>query len=87
MLALGAAIGACALVFHTVFYSSGWQQRARVRADLESLRAENAASEQRVEQLRRSIVGLRTRPEVQKRVARHGLGYVRPGELILEVEP
>ena len=79
-LALGAGV-----FLHTLLYSDSWKHRARARADLEALEAENAATEERVLQLRGQVEAIRSRPEAQERAIRHELGYVRPGEIVLEL--
>jgi cell division protein FtsB len=50
------------------------------------LRESNTTREQHVQQLRAEVAALRSRPEVQERVVRDELGYVRDGDLLLEVE-
>ncbi|MBI3180043.1 MAG: septum formation initiator family protein, partial [Deltaproteobacteria bacterium] len=60
-------------------------RRQEVRADLETLRLENLKLEERSARLRAQVKALRERPEVQERVIRDELGYVKPGEIVLEV--
>ena len=91
MLSARALVGATALVLggalllHTLVYSDSWGHRERVRADLELLEAENTAAQQRTDILRDEIVAIRTREEVQEQAVRDELGYLRPGELVLEL--
>ena len=40
----------------------------------------------RVEELRAAIEAIRERPEVQEATVRDELGYVRPGEVVLELD-
>ena len=75
-----------ALVLHTLFDPEGWSRRQKARADLEVLKKENARLETEVQGLRSQIDALRNREEVQESVIRDELGYVRPGEVNLEVE-
>jgi cell division protein FtsB len=74
------------LLAHTLVSPDGWRKRARVRTDLLQLREANTTREQHVQQLRAEVAALRTRPEVQERVIRDELCYVREGDLVLEVE-
>ena len=79
-LALGVA-----MFLHALLYSDGWRNRARAQADLEALRGRNAAAEARVADLRSQIESMRSRPEAQERAVRHQLGWVRQGEIVLEL--
>ena len=86
LLAATLLVMSAALLLHTLLDPEGWSRRQRARADLESLKAENTRLETEVESLRTQIDALRTREEVQERIIRDELGYVRPGEVNLEVE-
>jgi cell division protein FtsB len=77
--------GSTAVLLHTVLDPDGWTRRQRIEADLEELRAENARLEATVSELRREIKALRTRREVQERVVRDELGFVKPNEVVLEL--
>lgn len=70
---------------HTFLAHDGWSRRERVAADLARVRVEIDAGEARAKDLREQIEALRTRPEVQERVVRDELGYVRPNDLVLEL--
>ena len=85
IVAILAAILGVGVFLHTLFYSEGWNQRARLRADLEVLEAQNRTTERQVADLREQVEALRTDPEVQERAVRHELGYVKPGEVVLEL--
>jgi cell division protein FtsB len=74
-----------ALVLHTLLDPDGWTRRQRIQTDLEELRAENARLERVVGELRAEIKALRTRQEVQERVVRDELGFVKPNEVVLEL--
>ena len=84
---LGAAVLLSAwIAFDSLLDPSGWGRLRRLQADLSALRAENAAAQARAVALRAQIQALRSRPEVQERVVRHELGFVRPGEVVLTLE-
>jgi cell division protein FtsB len=85
LLAATLLVMSAALLVHTLLSPDGWNRRQKARADLEVLRAENNRLEHEVQDLRGQIEALRTREEVQERVIRDELGYVRPGDVNLEV--
>lgn len=85
VLAMAAFALGVGLFLHTLLYSDAWHNRQRVRTDLHALQQQNAAAEERMEQLSQSIEALRTRPEVQERVIRQELGLVRSNEIVLEL--
>jgi cell division protein FtsB len=72
------------LVVHTFFASDGWKRRARAARDLAGIEAEIAADQKRAGSLRAQIDALRTRSQVQEHVVRDELGYVRPGDVIVD---
>jgi cell division protein FtsB len=85
VVALAILVLSAGVVMHTLLDADGWTRREKVGGDLEAARAENARLESENESLRSEIRSLRDRPEVQERVVRDELGYVRPGELVLEL--
>jgi cell division protein FtsB len=70
---------------HTLLAPDGWGRRRRAAADLVTLDADIASETQRAAQLRRQINALKTRPDVQERVVRHELEYVKPNELVVDL--
>ena len=80
LLALSAA-----LLLHTLLDPDGWTRRQAIQTDLDELRAENVRLEEQVSDLREEIKALRTRKEVQERVVRDELGFVKPNEVVLEL--
>ena len=74
------------MTVHTFFYTDAWVKRNHVQSDVDALKNDNAGAQARVERLRGQVLALKTRPEVQERVVRHALGYVRPGELVLNLD-
>lgn len=73
------------IVLHTLFDADGWTRRAKVRDNLEELRASNDIAEDRASKLRSEIHALRSRREVKDRVVRDELGYLRANEIVLEL--
>jgi cell division protein FtsB len=85
LLAATLLVMSAALLLHTLLSPDGWNRRQKARADLGTLRTENSRLESEVQRLRAQIEALRVREEVQERVIRDELGYVRPDDVNLEV--
>lgn len=85
LLACGLLLFAFGMIMHTLVAPSGWRARERVRADLSQVRAQNEAREKKAEQLRAEVAALRSRSDVQERVVREELGFVRDGDVVVEV--
>jgi cell division protein FtsB len=79
-------VASAAIVAHTLLAPDGWRRRTHVRQALAEVQSEVLAAELRVGELETQIEALRTRPEVQERVVRDELGFVRPGDVVLELE-
>ena len=80
------AISSAGLLVHTVFFSDGYGKRAKLQQELEERRVANDYLREEAEQLRSDIKAIRTQKEVQERIIRDELGYLRNGEIILELE-
>ena len=61
----------------------GWRDLDRSRVRETELKARIAATEQRIETLRREIRDLQSDPATLERVAREDLGLVRPDEVVV----
>ncbi len=85
VVAIFALVLGVGVFLHTVFYSDSWQQREKARVDLETLKANNDGNDERLRSMHSRIDALRNRPEVQERAVRHELGYIGPGEVVLEL--
>jgi cell division protein FtsB len=85
LLACALLLFAFGMIMHTLVAPNGLRARERVRADLASVREQNEAREKRVEQLRAEVAALRSRPDVQERVVREELGFVREGDVVVEI--
>mgnify|MGYP001500916173 FL=1 len=79
------AIASSSLVIHTLFFSEGWNKRTELQHELEERHRANQALEQEVKQLRSDIKAIREQPEVQERIVRDELGYLRDGEVVIEL--
>jgi len=68
-----------------VYTRSGLARTLQLRRDLATLHARNVALRADNERLGREAEALRTDPEAIERVARAELGWVRPGEVIVDL--
>ncbi|MEO5769337.1 MAG: septum formation initiator family protein [Polyangia bacterium] len=68
-----------------VYARSGLARTLQLRRDLAVVRARNADLRGDNERLAREAEALRTDPEAIERVARAELGWVRPGEVIVDL--
>lgn len=84
--ALAAFVLGLGVFVHTLLDAEGLRRRGRAQTELALIEGEITELEGRVQTLRSELHGLHTRSDVQERVVRDELGYVRPGELVLEVQ-
>jgi len=85
---LGAAVVvtlALGYVPYHVYARSGLARTLQLRRDLDGLRARNAELRDQNERLAREAESLRADPRAIERVARAELGWVRPGEVIVDL--
>jgi cell division protein FtsB len=79
--------GALGYVPYHVYARSGLARTLQLRQELATLRAHNAALAAENQRLEREAEALRDDPEAIERVARTELGWVRPGEIIVDLSP
>jgi cell division protein FtsB len=72
---------------YRIYARSGFAQYLRLRGDLTSVRALNARLKSENNRLSREVDALTSDTRWLERVGRAELGWVRPGEVILELEP
>ena len=84
ILGIGLAVLAVVVLVDT-FASGAWSERNRVHKDLATLRADNGDAEHRASILRSDIDGMNTNSEFQERAVRHELGFIRQGDIVLDV--
>ena len=80
------AAAVLALVVLGVFagiVSQGFQELARAESERARLTEEKVRLKTRIEDLEATLKALRSSPEAVESVARHELGWVRPGETVL----
>jgi cell division protein FtsB len=74
------------LPYH-IYARSGFAHYLRLRQDLRSIQAQNGKLRAENQRLAREVEALGSDPRALERVARAELGWVRPGEVILDLEP
>ena len=79
------ATASTSLVVHTLFFSEGWDKRGELQQELKERHQANRLLEKEVKQLRSDIKAIREQPEVQERIVRDELGYLRDGEVVIEL--
>jgi cell division protein FtsB len=70
-----------------VYSRSGLARTLELRRDLVALRARNAQLASENERLTRDAEALRSDPAALERVARNELGWVLPGEIVVDLGP
>ena len=85
-LGLLVVLSICAVV-HTIFFSEGWTKRESLQKEVAERVVENDAAATEVKKVRNRIQAIRERPEVQERLVRDKVGFLRPDEVILEMNP
>src|SRR4051794_16925217 len=87
----GVAAALLALTFgylpYLIYTHSGFANYLRLRTDLRSIQAQNGRLRAENVRLQREVEGLQTDPRALERVARTELGWVRPGEVIFDLQP
>jgi cell division protein FtsB len=77
-----AALGLCTA---TALDPRGMRRFMKLRAEVSELRARNAEARREHDRLTRQVHALRENPEAIERAARQELGFIHPGELVLEL--
>jgi len=78
---------ALAYIPYHVYARSGLARTLVLRRDLQALRARNVQLAAENDRLARDAEALRSDPEAIERVARAELGWVRPGEIVVDLTP
>ena len=76
---------AAMMVVHTVFISDAWQTRDDLSDDLNAIKQKNTNLESEIHRLMGRVRGLRHRAKVQEHVVRDELGYVKSGDIVIEL--
>jgi cell division protein FtsB len=81
-----AVLGALVLATLSALDARGFRRAARLRAEVETLRRANRQLSEDNAGLTREIQAQRVDVRATERAVREELGYVRPGELVFQVE-
>jgi cell division protein FtsB len=65
----------------------GWRRDLRLRAEARALEAKNAAMAEENQRLSREARALKTDPAAMERAVRAELGFIHPGEMVLQLHP
>jgi cell division protein FtsB len=79
------SIAAVGLLTATALDSKGMRRALKLRTEIAELRERNTAAHREHDRLSRQVHALRDNPEAIERAARQELGFIRPGELVLEL--
>jgi cell division protein FtsB len=79
------SLAALGLLAATALDPKGMRRALRLRTEVAELRGRNAQAHREHDRLARQVHALRDNPEAIERAVRHELGYIRPGELVLEL--
>lgn len=82
----GAVIAAFVLSVLSVTNENGFRRYVRLRNDVDSLSSRNRQLRQMNAAMAREIEALRSDPRATARAAREELGFIRPGEVVFNVE-
>ena len=77
--------GALTYVPYHVYARSGLARTLQLRRELATLKARNAQLREETVRLGRQAEALRDDPDAIERVARAELGWVRPGEIVIDL--
>ncbi len=81
-----AVTGAGLLAAWSASAEGGFRRYLSLSRDLETLRERNRVTAEENVRLSREVEALRTDPKAQERAAREELGFVRPGEVVFNLE-
>lgn len=75
-----------ALVLVSVADSRGFRKYLQLQEEAKQLEARNARLREENDRFRREIEALRSDPSAVERAAREELGFIKPGEIVLNLE-
>jgi cell division protein FtsB len=79
------ATAAIGLLVATALDPKGIRRALKLRTEVAELRARNALDQREHDRLARQVHALRDNREAIERAVRDELGFIRPGELVLEL--
>jgi cell division protein FtsB len=82
-----AVLVASGLAAYSIGGAKGFRRYYALSRELSALEARNRNTAEENRQLMREIARLRDNPAELERAAREELGYVKPGEIVINLEP
>ena len=82
-LIVAAVVVLVALGLFASIVSQGFQELARAEAEREQLEQEKLELEEGIDELKATLHAARSSPQAIESMARHDLGWVRPGETVV----
>ena len=79
------ALAAVVVFAVTLWEDTGWQRRQQLNADLHTTTTKIKEAEEKAEFLSKQINAIRNDQYTQEAVIREELGYLRDGDIILEI--
>ncbi len=79
------SVAAVGLLTATALDPKGIRRFLKLRTEVAELRARNGQAHREHDRLARQVHALRENPEAIERAVRQELGFIRPGELVLEM--
>jgi cell division protein FtsB len=65
----------------------GWRRNLKLREEVQALDGKNAAMAEENQRLSREARALKTDPAAMERAVREELGFIHPGEMVLQLHP
>jgi cell division protein FtsB len=87
LLACGVIVGALAYIPYRLYGSEGWVAFRMLERQTEEMARRNEELRRENAELERDVVRLRDDPRAIEAVARDELGMIKPGEIVVKVEP
>lgn len=78
---------ALSIALDTLWGQAGWPRHQALAAEVAAIETENAQLAETLRAITREIAAQKERPEVQEALVRDLLGYVRPHDLIVTIDP
>lgn len=83
---IGGLVASAILALVVLVDGRGFRRYARLKQELDAVKAQNQQLRQENEVMLREVDALRRDPEALERAAREELGFVKPGEIVINLE-
>lgn len=82
----GAVVAAGALALMSALDAGGFRRYLALRREIAALEEKNQRLAEQNQHLTREVEGLRKDPKALERAAREELGFIKPGEIVFNLE-